>query len=127
MSEDYEKLLSMWRDEKQRRQFAETEIINQVEKTKKEADELMMKKITMYEDKLNRKDEDIKRLVEERDNFEIISNSHKELNGQLRKEMDEVKLDNIRLAKQVEHQLNQFRNKGALWLSIQKCPIIIVL
>ena len=38
----------MWRDEKQRRQFAETEIINQVEKTKKEADELMIKKITMY-------------------------------------------------------------------------------
>ena len=114
MSEDYEKLLSMWRDEKQRRQFAETEIINQVEKTKKEADELMMKKITMYEDKLNRKDEDTKRLVEERDNFEIISNSHKELNGQLRKELDEVKLDNIRLAKQVEHQLKQFRNKGVL-------------
>ena len=26
MSEDYEKLLSMWRDEKQRRQFAENEL-----------------------------------------------------------------------------------------------------
>lgn len=88
--------------------------LKKIEDIKREADELMMKKITKYEDTLNRKDEDIKRLLEERDNFEIISNSHKELNGQLRKELDEIKLDNIRLAKQVEHQLNQFRNKGAL-------------
>ena len=56
----------------------------------------------------------INKLSEERDNFEIISNSHKELNSQLRKELDEVKLDNIRLAKQVEHQLKGFRNKGEL-------------
>jgi len=86
VSEDYEKLLSMWRDEKQRRQFAETEIINQVEKTKKEADELMMKKITMYEDKISMLNETNKRLLEERDNFEVISKSHKELNGVIRKE-----------------------------------------
>ncbi len=56
----------------------------------------------------------INKLSEERDNFEIISNSHKELSSQLRKELDEVKLDNIRLAKQVEHQLKGFRNKGEL-------------
>ena len=116
MSEDYEKLLSMWRDEKQRRQFAETEIINQVEKTKKEADELMIKKITMYEDKLNRKDEDITRLVEEKNNFEIISKSHKELNGELRKELDEVKEDNRKLSKQIEavDKVKEIRKKGLI-------------
>lgn len=116
MSEDYEKLLSMWRDEKQRRQFAETEIINQVEKTKKEADELMIKKITMYEDKLNRKDEDITRLVEEKNNFEIISKSHKELNGELRKELDEVKEDNRKLSKQIEavDKVKELRKKGLI-------------
>ena len=116
MSEDYEKLLSMWRDEKQRRQFAETEIINQVEKTKKEADELMIKKITMYEDKLNRKDEDITRLVEEKNNFEIISKSHKELNGELRKELDEVKEDNRKLSKQIEDldKVKELRKRGLI-------------
>jgi uncharacterized protein YoxC len=116
VSEDYEKLLSMWRDEKQRRQFAETEIINQVEKTKKEADELMIKKITMYEDKLNRKDEDITRLVEEKNNFEIISKSHKELNGELRKELDEVKEDNRKLSKQIEavDKVKELRKKGLI-------------
>lgn len=106
----------MWRDEKQRRQFAETEIINQVEKTKKEADELMIKKITMYEDKLNRKDEDITRLVEEKNNFEIISKSHKELNGELRKELDEVKEDNRKLSKQIEavDKVKELRKKGLI-------------
>ena len=101
MSEDYEKLLSMWRDEKQRRQFAENELslIKGIGNNSPEIREL-------------KKEKD--RLTEQASNFEILSNSHKELNGQLRKELDEVKLDNIRLAKQVEHQLKQFRNKGAL-------------
>ena len=116
MSEDYEKLLSMWRDEKQRRQFAETEIINQVEKTKKEADELMMKKITMYEDKISMLNENNKRLLEERDNFEVISKSHKELNGELRKQLDEVKEDNRKLSKQVEDldKVKELRKRGLI-------------
>jgi len=116
VSEDYEKLLSMWRDEKQRRQFAETEIINQVEKTKKEADELMMKKITMYEDKISMLNENNKRLLEERDNFEVISKSHKELNGELRKQLDEVKEDNRKLSKQVEDldKVKELRKRGLI-------------
>jgi hypothetical protein len=65
-------------------------------------------------EKIKELEDMINKLSEERDNFEIISNSHKELNSQLRKELDEVKLDNIRLAKQVEHQLKGFRNKGEL-------------
>tara|TARA_E500000318_G_C3449303_1_gene168169 strand:+ start:19 stop:225 length:207 start_codon:yes stop_codon:yes gene_type:complete len=65
-------------------------------------------------EKIKELEDMINKLSEERDNFEIISNSHKELSSQLRKELDEVKLDNIRLAKQVEHQLKGFRNKGEL-------------
>lgn len=116
MSEDYEKLLGMWRDEKERRQFAETEIINQVEKTKKEADELMMKKITKYEDKIFMLNENNKRLLEERDNFEIISKSHKELNGEIRKELQEVKEDNRKLSKQIEalDKVKELRKKGLM-------------
>jgi len=68
----------------------------------------------MSKEKIKELEDMINKLSEERDNFEIISNSHKELNSQLRKELDEVKLDNIRLAKQVEHQLKGFRNKGEL-------------
>lgn len=68
----------------------------------------------MSKEKIKELEDIINKLSEERDNFEIISNSHKELSSQLRKELDEVKLDNIRLAKQVEHQLKGFRNKGEL-------------
>jgi hypothetical protein len=68
----------------------------------------------MSKEKIKELEDMINKLSEERDNFEIISNSHKELSSQLRKELDEVKLDNIRLAKQVEHQLKGFRNKGEL-------------
>ena len=62
----------------------------------------------MSKEKIKELEDMINKLSEERDNFEIISNSHKELSSQLRKELDEVKLDNIRLAKQVEHQLKGF-------------------
>ena len=49
----------------------------------------------MSKEKIKELEDMINKLSEERDNFEIISNSHKELNSQLRKELDEVKLDNI--------------------------------
>ena len=53
-------------------------------------------------------------LTEEKNNIEIICNSFKERVRQLEKELSEVKLDNIKLAKQVEDSLKQFRNKGEL-------------
>ena len=56
----------------------------------------------------------IDNLTEEKNNIEIICNSFKERNNQLTKELEEVKLDNIKLAKQVEDSLKQFRNKGEL-------------
>ncbi len=56
----------------------------------------------------------IDNLTEEKNNIEIICNSFKERVRQLEKELSEVKLDNIKLAKQVEDSLKQFRNKVEL-------------
>ena len=60
-------------------------------------------------DILDKKDQEIitlkkelERLAEENSNYEVISKSHKELNGELRKELNEVKEDNKKLAKQIE-------------------------
>ena len=56
---------------------------------------------------------DIDRLVEENSNYEVISRSHKKLNGELRKELDEVKEDNKKLAKQVsDMEQNYIRIDG---------------
>ena len=72
------------------------------EAIKKEADSLMMTKIKKYEDEISRLKDDRDRLVEENHNFEVINKSHKELNGEIRKELNEVKADNKKLAKQID-------------------------
>ena len=72
------------------------------EAIKKEADSLMMNKIKKYEDEISRLKDDRDRLVEENSNWDVINKSHKELNGELRKELDEVKADNKKLAKQID-------------------------
>ena len=81
----------------------------------------MRKEIEVYkkfEKEIKQKVEDLKdvlnRCTEEKHNFELLCNSFKERNNQLTKELEEVKLDNIKLAKQVEDSINQFRNKGEL-------------
>tara|TARA_R100001594_G_scaffold6828_1_gene19059 strand:+ start:118 stop:399 length:282 start_codon:yes stop_codon:yes gene_type:complete len=81
----------------------------------------MRKEIEAYkkfEKEIKHKVEDLKnvlnRCTEEKHNFELLCNSFKERNNQLTKELEEVKLDNIKLAKQVEDSLKQFRNKGEL-------------
>ena len=85
----------------------------QTEAAKKEADSLMIKKITKYEAEINKLNEANKRLVEENSNFQIISKGHKELNGELRKELDKVKEDNKKLAKQIsDYQQNYIRIDG---------------
>ena len=62
---------------------------------------------------------EIDRLTEQSNNFEIISKSHKELNGQLRKELEEKnkdfndlqkKLDDLK--KSVDNRLEELRKKG---------------
>ena len=87
--------------------------LSEVEDAKKEADSLMIKKITKYEAEISKLNEANKRLVEENSNFQIISKGHKELNGELRKELDEVKEDNKKLAKQIsDYQQNYIRIDG---------------
>ncbi len=72
-------------------------------------------------DTLDKKDMEIKklneankRLVEENSNFEIISKSHKEINGDLQKKLSAADLRIKELEVKLKEQLNQFRNKGEL-------------
>ena len=94
--DDYNKLLDMWRDEKKRRQFAENELslIKAVGNNSPE-----MKAYQLENERLK---DDRDRLAEENSNWDVINKSHKELNGELRKELDEVKADNKKLAKQID-------------------------
>jgi septal ring factor EnvC (AmiA/AmiB activator) len=78
------------------------------EAIKKEADSLMMNKIKKYEDEISRLKDDRNRLAEENSNWDVINKSHKELNGELRKELDEVKADNKTLAKQIDDMENNY-------------------
>tara|TARA_E500000305_G_C3995493_1_gene224332 strand:- start:773 stop:997 length:225 start_codon:yes stop_codon:yes gene_type:complete len=55
-----------------------------------------------------------KRLVEENTNFQIISKSHKELNGDLQKKLSAAEFRIKELEVKLKEQLNQFRNKGDL-------------
>ena len=72
-------------------------------------------------DTLDKKDQEIKklneankRLVEENSNFQIISKSHKEINGDLQKKLSAADLRIKELEVKLKEQLNQFRNKGEL-------------
>ena len=73
------------------------------------------------DDTLDKKDQEIKtlkkeleRLAEENSNFEIISKSHKEINGDLQKKLSAADLRIKELEVKLKEQLNQFRNKGEL-------------
>ena len=72
------------------------------------------KQVEKLENKVKDLTDVLNRCTEEKHNFELLCNSFKERNNQLTKELEEVKLDNIKLAKQVEDSINQFRNKGEL-------------
>ena len=55
---------------------------------------------------------DIDRLAEENSNIRTIDSSHQSLNGELQKELEEVKTDNKRLADQVATYREQLRKAG---------------
>ena len=55
---------------------------------------------------------DIDRLAEENNNIRTIDSSHQSLNGELQKELEEVKTDNKRLADQVATYREQLRKAG---------------
>jgi len=72
-----------------------------------------MDKLTEANDTIKRLKGDIERVVEENSNYEKINNSHKELNGKLQKELEEVKADNKKLAKQIaDMEQNYIRIDG---------------
>ena len=81
----------------------------EIEKVKKEADELMMKKIDHYEKELAlvREDAQIQILTLEKRISELlkINESHQKLNGELRE-------DNKKLPKQIDDYVNKLRKAG---------------
>ena len=85
--------------------------IMEIEKIKKEADELMMKKIDHYEKEiaLVREQAQIDIMTLEKRVAELlkINESHQKLNGELRE-------DNKKLAKQVDDNINKLRKAGVI-------------
>jgi len=83
----------------------------EIEKVKKEADELMMKKIEHYEKEiaLIREQCQIDLLTKDKRISELININveHQKLNGELRE-------DNKKLAKQVDDYTNQLRKAGVI-------------
>ena len=83
----------------------------EIEKVKKEADELMMKKIEHYEKEiaLVREDAQIERLKQDKRMFDLenINRAHQTLNGELRE-------DNKKLAKQIDDYVNKLRKAGLI-------------
>ena len=88
--------------------------ILEIEKVKKEADELMMKKINHYEKEiaLVREDAQIERLKQDKRIFDLenINREHQKLNGELRE-------DNKKLAQQIDDllsRLDKLRHLGVI-------------
>ena len=85
--------------------------ILEIEKVKKEADELMIKKIKHYEKEMALVREDaqiqILRLDKRIGELAAINAEHQKLNGELRE-------DNKKLAKQVDDYTNQLRKAGII-------------
>ena len=85
--------------------------ILEIEKVKKEADELMMKKIDHYEKELALVREDaqiqILRLDKRIGELAAINAEHQKLNGELRE-------DNKKLAQQIDDYTNQLRKAGVI-------------
>jgi len=68
--------------------------------------------ITELSSKIVHLKKDIDRLAEENNNILTIDSSHQSLNGELQKELEEVKTDNKRLADQVATYREQLRKAG---------------
>ena len=87
------------------------EMLETVESVKKEADELMMKKIYHYEKELALVREDaqiqILRLDKRIGELAAINVEHQKLNGELRE-------DNKKLAKQIDDYVNKLRKAGVI-------------
>jgi len=92
----------IWEYQKKESEWIKTQ--NQLEGHKKIVEELSTNILTLKKD--------IDRLQEENDNIRTIEESHQQTNGNLRKENEELKLDNKRLAAQVTNRIEQLRKAG---------------
>tara|TARA_R100000700_G_scaffold26822_1_gene33650 strand:- start:1065 stop:1364 length:300 start_codon:yes stop_codon:yes gene_type:complete len=92
--------------------------IIEIEKVKKETDELMMKKIDHYEKELAlvREQAQIDTLEKDRRITDLlnINEEHKKINGDLRQLNNELIKDNQNLAKQVDDNINKLRKAGVI-------------
>ena len=74
---------------------------------------MMDKKSCKCAEKIKQLKKDRDRLAEENSNILLVSSSHKQINGDLRKELDQVKEDNKKLAQQIsDYQQNYIRIDG---------------
>ena len=86
----------------------------EIEKVKKEADRLMMNKLAEIEE-LKNKIANLEESLKSKDYFErpdyqfLVDENHR-----LEQQYLEVKADNIKLAKQVDDQINKLREAGLL-------------
>ena len=91
--------------------ISKEDVVKIVDDIKKEADELMIKKIDHYEKELAlvREDAQIQILTLEKRVAELlkINESHQKLNGELRE-------DNKKLARQIDDYTNQLRKAGVI-------------
>jgi hypothetical protein len=124
MSENYNELLEMWRDEKQRKQFAEKELNNQNElkKTidlKNEEIQNLDLKHKKDQDTIHQKTAKVLSLEQIVNLFKsdkqannIIEKKHQTLNGKLQKRVTELEKDNKQLTVQVNDKIDQLRKAG---------------
>ena len=100
-------------------------IQEEIEKVKKEADRLMIDKITKYENELNdlkNKISDLEESLKSKDYFErpdykfLVEENlgFRRRITELEQEVLETKLDNTKMARQVDDQINQLRKAGLL-------------
>ena len=91
--------------------ISKEDVVKIVDDVKKEADELMMKKIDHYEKELALVREDaqiqILRLDKRIGELAAINAEHQKLNGELRE-------DNKKLARQIDDYTNQLRKAGVI-------------
>ena len=132
---DYQKLLEMWRDEKQRRQMAEGElsIVKGIGNNSPE-----MKVLKAENEKLKKRVHDaegetsivkaigtnspemkaLKERIKELDNSLAvaleINESHQRYNGKLQTRVTELEEDNKKLSRQIEDKIDLLRKTGGL-------------
>ena len=86
--------------------------LTDLEDAKKEADILMIKKVEKYEAQIKDLKNEINRLSEENSNFKIISNSHKELNGELQTKVNKLEKKIRILETKIEDPLTVLKKAG---------------